>query len=132
MNDLAKRQLEMTPEQWTLIQEEAHLCESEVTQVDAQARQIIAGIRNRYPGGRVSDASQIPKPPETLFALQRQRDAVIQRHVEKLQRALGASAFVHLDSNLQTRFAPKIRRSMLPPSAKAATGPRTPQFLQGK
>ena len=132
MQDVAGRELEMSPAQWALIQNEAHLCEADVAPIDTQARQLIASIRSKYPGGKVADASQLPKPPDALIALQRQRDAVIQRHVDKLQRALGVAAVTQLDSNLKTRFANNIHGSTLPLAARSTTESRKPQLLQGK
>jgi integrase/recombinase XerD len=132
MTDIAGRVLEIDPSQLTLIQKEAHLCEADVAPIDAQAQQLIANIKKLYPGGIVADASQLPKPPDALIALQRQRDAVIQRHVDTLQQALVTSAFAHLDSNLKTRFAQHIHGNTLPLAVRSTSGPRKPQLLQGK
>ena len=132
MKDIAERMLEMTPSDWASVQAEAHKCEADVAPIDAEAFALIASIKSKYPGGKVADVSQIPAPPDRLIALQRQRDVVIQRHIDNLQRAMDKPSFARLDNNLQTRFAPKIHAGVLSIPARSASELRQKQIVTGK
>jgi len=132
MKDFAERVLETNPSDWTFVQSEAHECGADVAEIDAQAHAIIASIKNKYPGGKIAEISQIPKPPERLIALQQERDAVIQRHMDNLQRLMSKPSFARLDSNLHTRFASNIHGRELPMPSRSASQIRQRQLASGK
>lgn len=97
-----------------MVQGEAHACETEISAIDEQARQVIKRTRDQYPGGRLSSRGDFPAPPAELVTLQQKREAIIQGHVTTLQTKMGQSPFAKLDSTLQSRFAKQVHSNTLP------------------
>jgi hypothetical protein len=88
-----KQEAGLEAEQGVVLDRLAAECEQAVRAVDARARAILAARRANYPDGKLR-AGQPPLPPSAeLFALQREREAVVLRYRDQLQEAFGRSVW---------------------------------------
>ncbi len=84
-----KQEADLEAEQGVLLDRLAAECEQAVRAVDARAREILAARRANYPDGKLR-AGQQPLPPSPeLFALQREREAVVLGYRDRLREAFG-------------------------------------------
>ncbi len=80
-------------------------CEAAVRAVDARAREILAARRANYPDGKLR-AGQQPLPPSPeLFALQREREAVVLRYRDRLREAFGLRGWEEFEQRVLLPFA---------------------------
>jgi hypothetical protein len=97
-------------------------CEQRVQALDAAAERVIAAARAHWPTDR--STPRPPAPPE-LYAMQEQRDKVIQDSLDALKKALGEQSFNKLDQYVENEFANKVHVAaigepppQLPPKGK--------------
>lgn len=85
----------------------ASACQKEVALQDERARGIIGAFRDRFPGGKIPQGAVLPPPPPELFAMSKERDAIILRARDQLRTSFGESSFDHFDNFVKFRFRPK-------------------------
>ncbi len=86
-------------------------CEEAVRAVDARAREILTARRANYPDGKLR-AGQQPLPPSAeLFALQREREAVVLRYRDRLRETFGPQAWEAFDQRVLARVRAGMRTS---------------------
>ena len=106
-----KQEAGLEVEQGVVLDRLAAECEQAVRAVDARARAILAARRANYPDGKLR-AGQQPLPPSAeLFALQREREAVVLRYRDRLQEAFGPRAWEEFDRRVLARVRAGMRTS---------------------
>jgi len=76
---------------------------SELDALDARAVAIIKAARPAPLNRRLLPGERPPAPPQELFELQKQREAVVLGMRERLKQAIGAGAFAKLEQALITK-----------------------------
>lgn len=76
---------------------------SELDALDARAVAIIKAARPAPLNRRLLPGERPPAPPQELFELQKQREAIVLGMRERLKQAIGAGAFAKLEQALITK-----------------------------
>ena len=75
-----------------------------VRKQDEKARDVIAKIRKKTPGGKLKNGEKPPDVPKELLDMQAERDQMIIDHITGLQQALGQDAFQKIERFAQTQY----------------------------
>jgi hypothetical protein len=95
--------MNFTTSQFSLVLQAAGKLDTDLQQIDGQAKVIIDAFHKQYPPGKI--ASLPPAPPQ-LAQLQTQRETIIANDVAALKAQLGTQATSAMDSMLAKEFAP--------------------------
>jgi hypothetical protein len=92
-------------------------CIARVEEKDREALKIIRAARAAAPDGEWKKGQGAPpEPPAELARLQRERDTLIDEARESLRLALGEQEFTRLQSFVDEKIAPAIRREQAAPA----------------
>lgn len=109
LRTLYKRNAELNDAESAVLDQIAEDAERQVSELDAQARTIIAEARAQHPGGELQPGETLPPPPAELGALQEQRNAAVLQWRDRLRAAFGEDAFRRFDAFVQRDVAPRIK-----------------------
>lgn len=131
LRDHYQRELGFTSAQFAAVRHAGVRLEAELKAQDAKAKKLIDAFRAALPPSVTSAADLPPVPPE-LVELQKERESMIDREIERLNAALGPEAAAKLESYLRGNFSSHVSLQTLPPlpppgrlqrlSSKSSTG----------
>lgn len=97
--------MNFTNSQFALVLQAAGKLDTDLQQIDGQAKVIIDAFHKQYPPGKI--ASLPPAPPQ-LAQLQQQRETIIANDVAALKSQLGTQATSAMNTMLAKEFAPNF------------------------
>ena len=100
-----KDEIGLKPEEDTILRETAIEYLVALQPIDAQAIQLLATLRESFPDGHVQDGQEVPPPPQALFDLQGERNALALTYRDRLADRLGSKAFEQFDNFVKGKFA---------------------------
>ena len=95
----------LKPEEDNILRETAIEYLVALQPIDAQAIQLLAELRESFPDGYVQDGQEVPPPPQALFDLQGERNALALNYRDRLADRLGSKAFEQFDNFVKSKFA---------------------------
>jgi hypothetical protein len=131
LRDHLQRQLNFSDAQFDCVRTSAQHLASQLSDLDAQVKAIIAADYARNPPSPANPKWSRPIAPE-IKELTRQREALIQAEVSRLQTALGPQAAGQLDDYLHNTFARNVTVQKFPPHPDPEAVRQQLQNLQRK
>jgi hypothetical protein len=80
-----------------------------VAKMDAKARKIIEGAREKHKHGRLQEGEALPPPPEELKSLQQRRNNLTMQAREHLRQAFGDEGFQKFDEFVKRHIGSRIK-----------------------
>jgi hypothetical protein len=99
----------------------ARECYRDVKAMDSKAKQFIDEARALHPGGRLAPGEELPPLPQELSVMQKERDAIILRAMDRLRIALGKQAFARIDAAVHKHITANLK-----PLAREGEPPKGP------
>jgi len=100
-SDDYQKQAALTDVQRSSLERTAKECQREIAAQDAKAQITIRALREKRTNQKPPD-SFLPPPPPEIAELQRERDAIVLRHRDRLREALGEDAFRRVTEGAKT------------------------------
>jgi hypothetical protein len=106
INKHYQTKLDFSDSQFAIVRDVATKLDSDLKNLDAEAKPIIDQFRKDYPPGTKLDSP--PPVPARLVELQKQREAVISTAADALRSQLGVKPTAKMDDMLNKEFAPRV------------------------
>lgn len=127
LRSLYKTLAQLSEAQARVLDDTATECTAQVAAQDRRAQEVIRAARAKPGEGSRWRGGTPPPPPAELAALQEERNAIILRAREKLQRELGEPEFQRFHAFVQEHVGRQIRSLAAGLKSPAATQPRARQ-----